>query len=126
MSQANVELIRKAYATYDSGGDITPFLDPEIVWNPVEEEPSTGIEAVFAYMERWTGEWDAYEHEIEAVLDAGDRVVATICFRGRGKVSGIETEARFYEVWTVRGGKVVRMDEYAGRGEALAAAGLSE
>lgn len=122
----NVELIREVYATYDSGGDVTQFLDPGIVWNPVEEEPSTGIEAVLSYIDRWTGEWDDYEQDVESLLDAGDSVVATIHFRGRGKASGIEADARLYEVWTVRQGRVVRMDEYGERAEALEAVGLPE
>jgi ketosteroid isomerase-like protein len=62
----------------------------------------------------------------EEFLDMGDRVVATLHFRGRGRGSGIETEARFYEVYTVRDGKIVRMDEYTSHAEALEAVGLRE
>ena len=59
-------------------------------------------------------------------MDAGDRVLVTIRHRGRGRGSGIEVDARFYEVYAVSVGKVVRVDEYAVRSEALKAAGLSE
>ncbi len=47
----------------------------------------------------------------------GDRVVATLHFHGRGRGSGVETDARFYEVYTVRDGKIVRMDEFTERSE---------
>jgi ketosteroid isomerase-like protein len=47
-------------------------------------------------------------------------------FHARGRASGIEVETRLSEVYTVRGGKVLRIDEYAHRAEALEAAGLRE
>ena len=50
----------------------------------------------------------------------------TVRFRGRGRASGIEIDARLYEVYTLRDGKVLRIDEYEHRAEALEAAGLSE
>jgi ketosteroid isomerase-like protein len=50
----------------------------------------------------------------------------TVRFHGRGRASGVEVETRFYEVYTLRDGKVLRIDEYEHRAEALEAAGLSE
>jgi ketosteroid isomerase-like protein len=49
-----------------------------------------------------------------------------ILFRGRGRGSGVEVEARFYEVYTVRDGRTVRWEEFSDRAEALKAAGLRE
>jgi ketosteroid isomerase-like protein len=45
---------------------------------------------------------------------------------GKGKGSGVEVEASFAGVWTVREGRVVRWDLYSNQDEALEAAGLSE
>ena len=47
-------------------------------------------------------------------------------FRGRGRGSGVEVDSRFYEIYTLRDGKIVRVDEFAERSEALKAAGLSK
>jgi hypothetical protein len=47
-------------------------------------------------------------------------------FRGRGRASGAEVEGRHFEVYTVRDRKVIRVEEFSERGEALEAAGLSE
>jgi ketosteroid isomerase-like protein len=46
--------------------------------------------------------------------------------QGRGRASGVKVETRFYEVYTLREGKVSRVDEYTERAEALEAAGLRE
>ena len=40
--------------------------------------------------------------------------------------SGAEVEGRHFEVYTLRDGKVLRVDEYTDRAEALEAAGLRE
>jgi ketosteroid isomerase-like protein len=64
--------------------------------------------------------------DLEEALDGGDLVVATVLSRGRGRGSGIEIDARFHRVYTLRDDRIVRMDEFAQRAEALEAAGLSE
>ena len=47
----------------------------------------------------------------EEFIDAGDRVLVTAHHRGRGRGSGIEVDTRLYSVYTLRDGKVVRVDE---------------
>jgi ketosteroid isomerase-like protein len=53
-------------------------------------------------------------------------VLLTAHHRGRGQGSGVEVDTRFYEVYMLRDGKVVRVDEFSERAEALEAAGLRE
>jgi len=50
----------------------------------------------------------------------------TVRWRARGHGSGVEIDALFYEIYTLRDGRIVRMDEFTDRSEALEAAGLSE
>ena len=100
------------------------LADPDIVWNPAEESASQGHDAVRASLVRWKGEWDDYEVRPEEFEHLGDRVVAAVCLRGRGRASGIEVDALFYDVYTIRDGKIVRMDQFTQRSEALEAAGL--
>jgi ketosteroid isomerase-like protein len=45
---------------------------------------------------------------------------------GRGRGSGVEIEARFYDVYTLSDGKIVRMDQFTERSEALEVVGLSD
>jgi uncharacterized protein len=128
MSQKNVEIVRKAFEAYGRG-DLAAAVahhDDDTVFSPAEEAPIHGPDAVLAYIRRWEEPWDDYQLEPEEFIDAGDRVVAIIHFKGRGKGSGIEVDARSDQVHSLRDGKLVRMDEYLDRAEALEAAGLSE
>jgi ketosteroid isomerase-like protein len=124
MSQENVEIVRRFVVSDVDEGWTDADLD--IVWNPLEEPQVQGHDAARASLASWESEWDEYEAIFEAFVDAGDQVVVTTRMRGRGRGSGIEVEARLYEVYTLRGGLIIRMDEFAERAEALEAVGLSE
>ena len=119
MSDENVEVVRRFLAA--DMDEALRHADPGIVWNPIEESPARGHEAVRASSTSWKSEWDDYELIPEAFADLGDRVVVTVLLRGRGRGSGIEVDARFYDVYTLRDGKIVRMDQFADESEALAA-----
>jgi ketosteroid isomerase-like protein len=125
MSDENVEVVRR-FLVVDDLDEALMDVDPDIVWNPVEESSAEGHDAVRASTARWTGEWDDYELIPEGFADAGDRVVATVRFRARGRGSGIEVDGRLYDVFTLCDGKIVRMDQFTEQSEALAAVGLGE
>ena len=94
--------------------------------NPVEEGASYGVNALRDNFKHWQSEWEDLEVTIEEIIDADDRVVLTAHHRGRGRGSGLEIEARYYEVYTLTRGKIIRIDEYSERAHALEAAGLRE
>ena len=121
MLQKNVEIVRR-FLVIDDLDEALTYADPAIVWNPVEESSANGHDAVRASTSRWRGEWNDYELIPEEFADMGDRVVVTVRFRARGRRSGIEVDARLYDVFTVRDGKIVRMDQFAERSEAIQAA----
>jgi ketosteroid isomerase-like protein len=137
MSHENVERAREAYAALSGAirsGDLDAyfreFIHPEIEWVPMEGaldvDVSVGHEAVKA---RFMGMLDVMgEPEIEAeeIIDAGEKLVVAIRIGGRGRGSGIDMEASWFHVLTPRDDKLVRIEWYATRDEALEAAGLSE
>jgi ketosteroid isomerase-like protein len=128
MSQQNVEIVREVFAAYERGdlSKAMSYYEPDVAFNPAEEPPIHGRDAVIEYLQRWEEPWDDYEAEGEEFIDAGDCVVVTFHAKGRGKASGIEVDARSYQVYKLRNGKLARMDEYTDRREALEAAGLRE
>jgi ketosteroid isomerase-like protein len=123
--QDNVEIVRRFLIVEDVDEALT-YADPGIVWNPIEELPTEGHGAVRASLARWKAEWHDYKVIPEEYVDRGDSVVVTVLLRGRGRGSGVEIDARFYDVYTLRDGKIVRMDQFTERVQALEAAGPAE
>jgi len=134
MSQENVELLRPAYAAL-SRGDVDAVLqvcDPGIECQLPEGGLNTGIlrghQAMRAFLEGYIESFESFRMEPEEIMDAGDRVLVFLRVLGRGRGSGIDLEVRPAHLWTVRGGKGVRVEAFTeqSRGAALEAAGLSE
>jgi ketosteroid isomerase-like protein len=125
MSQTNVEVVRRFLDVVDAEEALT-LTDPGIVWNPIEELPGQGHDAVRTSVAYWRAEWDDYTVTPEELLDMGDHVLAKVRLRGRGRSSGVEIDALFYDLYTLRDGKIVRMDQFTDRSEALAAVGRAE
>jgi ketosteroid isomerase-like protein len=122
MSEQNVEIVRRFLAAEID--EALALADPGIVWNPIEESPEQGHDAVRASAVRWKSEWDDYELVPEDFADMGDCVLATVRLRGRGRGSGVEVDARFFDLYTLRDGKIIRMDQFAEESEALESVGL--
>jgi ketosteroid isomerase-like protein len=124
MSQQNVEIVRR-FLRVDVDEALT-YADPDLVWNPIEELPTQGHDAVRASLARWKAEWDDYKVIPEEFVDRGDHIVVTVRLQGRGRGSGVEIDARFYDVYTLRDAKIIRMDQFTNRSEALEAVHLRE
>jgi hypothetical protein len=69
----------------DPANDARPAIfDPEVVLNPIDEEPSSGFDAMRADMERWASAFDELKVTVEEIIDAGDQVVVVAHHEGRG------------------------------------------
>ena len=72
-----------------------------------------GSEAVIKEIfEPTLDKFDDFRLQCDQFLDAGDQVVVTGRFLGRGKDTGSDLDATFAHVWTLRNGKVVRFQDY--------------
>jgi ketosteroid isomerase-like protein len=79
----------------------------------------------------WFGDWfrqfaSDYRFDIEEARDLGDRVFLVATHHGRGRTSGVPVEQETTYLYTVRYGKVSRVEVWRNRGTALEAIGLSE
>jgi ketosteroid isomerase-like protein len=128
MSEENVEIVRKVCDAFGRNDldQVLSHCDPDVVYKPAQEATRHGLGAVRASLERWAGDIERLELVAEELLDVGDRVFVTILIRGRGRRSGVETSARFYEVFSLRRGTISHWEEFTDRSPALEAAGLSE
>jgi ketosteroid isomerase-like protein len=133
MSHENVEVVRRAYEHFRETGDIlAEAITADFVWDMSKfrgwpEQPTyEGIEGAEVFLRDWLEPWDEWALELEALHDAGEKVVAVLHQRARSKTTGLRVDMVFAQVWTIRDGKEARMDMYADPVEALAAVGLAD
>jgi ketosteroid isomerase-like protein len=133
MSEENVELVRNAFAAWELGDLdwLDRHTDPKVEIAQPPNLPGTstytGKEGMREALRDWPSQWEEFRIElIEATaLDQG-RVLAMTRQVGRGKGSGVEVEADFAFVLTVRQGRFMRWQMFTSREDALEAVGLSE
>ena len=132
MSEQNVEAVRRVYERW-AEGDFTAseeVLDPGAVLVLGPEFPDGGTyvgrEGIRVYMHGFLESWTRITIEAEELTGSGDAVLAAVHQSGVGESSGVETDMRYFQVWTFRHGKVVRLEGFLDREQARAAAGLGE
>jgi ketosteroid isomerase-like protein len=72
------------------------------------------------------GAWEDFRAEAYEFIEIRDQVVVLTRARGRGKGSGAEVSAHTATVWTLDGGKIVRLALYWDSAKALQAAGQQD
>ena len=130
MSQENVEIVRESWDAWFRGdmNRLLSYYDLEIVWDLTHfrEWPDNtyrGHEGVRRFLEEWLAIWDDFEAGVEEICDAQQgRVVSLAWQRGRGWQSGLPMEIEWAVITTVRDGKIIRLDHYDDREQALEAA----
>lgn len=131
MSEENVELVRQGYEHFARTGepDFSSYA-PEIEWHSAADDPELevvhGVDGVKELIAEVQEQLEDFRTEPFEFLDAGERVVAGLVHKGRGRGSSAEVEMREWNVFLIREGKLVSVHEYRDREEALKAAGLSE
>ena len=130
MSQENVEIVRAVYERW-SEGDLrlsVDLFDPHVVFVLQPEFPDagvySGVEAIAAYTRGLLEPWTHFTIDAEEIVGAGDSVLAGVCQRAVGSSSGIATVLRYFMLWSFRGRKVIRVESFRERAEAVEAAGL--
>ena len=85
-----------------------------------------GPDGIIDFFYEWIEPWEDFRIDWELEQAAPDRALATVDMSGRGRVSGAPTEMRFFQVWTYRDGRVIRMEMYYDRAAARRAAGFED
>jgi ketosteroid isomerase-like protein len=127
----NVEAVRRGYEAFNRG-DVEAslaVLHPEIEWHTyIVPGPGggtyhgyDGVRELWSDARRIFGE---FRNVPEDLFDAGDRVVAFVRVEGIGSQSGVPVHARIAHLYTFRDGKVIRVESFEDRDEALRAAGI--
>jgi ketosteroid isomerase-like protein len=147
MSQEDVEIVRGLLAPFEQG-DIVPLFRDEAVWASITPASAplftpdfecvfvredvgrasySGLDGLRAAWLDWLTPWESYHAGVEDVIDAHEgRVLVLTRDYARPKGSDAEVYFSGAPVWTVRDGKVARIEFYWNRGEGLAAVGLAQ
>jgi ketosteroid isomerase-like protein len=147
VSQQDVELVRGLVGPFRQGDVIpmwrddaivaamrqaaadllTPDFECVFVREDIGRSIYHGVDGLRAAWLDWLEPWDSYHAGVEDVIDAGDgRVVVLTRDHARPKGSSADVDFFGAPVWTVRDGKVARIEFYFNRAEGLAAAGLAK
>jgi hypothetical protein len=126
-----VEMVRRGYELFNHG-DVEGSLDmlhPEIEWHTyIVPGPGggtyhghDGVRELWSDAKRVFG---GFKNIPEQILETRDQVVAFVRVEGVGTQSGVPVEARIAHLYSFRDGKVIRIESFENRDEALRAAGI--
>jgi len=99
-------------------------LDPNIVWHGIQEGLAChGPQEVIA---TFVSGYDANQ-EIDSLelIGADQRIVLGVRGPDLGEIDDVPIGGEIYNVFTIRNDKIIRIDDYLQRDQALAAAGLT-
>lgn len=134
MSQENLELVREHLENTNSRNfeAVMESYDPNVelvVSEDVAVDPGVyrGADAVG----EWFGGWfrafaPGYRLEIAELIPVNDAVVVALDHRGVGRLSGVEVTTRYHNAYWLRENKIVRLELFRDRADALQAAGRNQ
>jgi ketosteroid isomerase-like protein len=142
MSQANVELVLgfqpepdmdlvEHFRDDDSWAEFSAALAPAFAPDFESANALLGIEKTYTGMDGfrnlwldWLAPWATHRVELEEAIDLGDRVLVLAEALATIEGSTAHVKRSTGALWTVRNGKVARVEFYPDRDEALKAVGL--
>ena len=140
---SDIDVLRDLYSAFNRRDieRLVDAFDPEIEIEPTEDLEYAalllrvlgprfvilsggyrGLEEVRRLFESVWQISDWFRVEPEEYLAVADRVVVPLRLEARAEATGIEGEALTAHLWTMRGGKAVRLQVYASSSDAIAAA----
>ena len=132
MSEENVEIVRRLYEEFSTRLDAPAELfAPDYVLDMSDMAWDVGVRQGLAAAReaflQYAGTFEDFRIELMDVIHADEEhVVTEIRDGGRVKGSDAEVSNRYFNAWTFRDGKVVRLSSHTDRKRALEAAGLSD
>ncbi|HEX4754972.1 MAG TPA: nuclear transport factor 2 family protein [Candidatus Dormibacteraeota bacterium] len=125
MTEANLELVFDHLDARRSRDlvRLESQLDPEVVHQGVLPElVCNNRDEVLANVQRSFARTEFGVDRLE-MIDAGDRVVVGLAGPRFRDVPGTPIDGQIYMVYTLREGRIVRMDDFLSRSDAMKAAG---
>jgi ketosteroid isomerase-like protein len=134
MSEENVEIVRRAVEEFNEHGfdgvGTSGLVADDLEFHEPPEQPAPRVARGREQVRKLAGEfddaWEEHESEPQEIRAVGpDKVLLISVERFKGR-DGIELEAPFAAIFTLRDGKITRWQAFWDKQKALQAAGLSE
>ena len=132
MVSENVEVVRRLLEAFERDDRDAQLAllhpDVELVEWPDSPAPQTfkGHAGALQAEQSWSEAWEWLRNDVEEMIEVGDKVLTCGRTVGKGKGSAIEIGVNAFNVYTVQGGKITRMEFFTTREQAESAAGLSQ
>lgn len=141
MSQENVQVVRQSVDAFNAlmRGELSDdayaqLVDPqiELLWPDRQTYPDfpqelCGLQEIIEFTAQYRDGWiELAQEPLELIAAPNDRVVVFIRQSSRGRQSGVPIVIHFFEVCTIREGKVRKVEYFRHRADALKAAGLED
>ena len=129
MSQANVEIVRRALEGFVAGEILWETLDQEVEVHDhdiLDAGQYRGHSGIARWLEDWGAGLPVISLELQEFIDAGEAVVAVFLLKARARGSSVDVERQDGIVYRLRDGKITRLDYYNSRHQALEAVRLVE
>ena len=130
MSEDDLDSLRQVYAAW-ARGDFhvgAELFDPDIEFVVNPDWPDPGVYRGVREMRRAWGDylrnWEDWRGEAQEFICAGERVFVAVRLRALGRDSRVPVDTPGFNVWTIRGGKAVRLALHLDREQALRDAGV--
>ena len=129
MSERHKRLVRELYGAWNVGdpGAVFQRLHPDFELHDSPDFPEAriyvGPRPAWEYFRMF---WDHFRVEIEALHEAGDKVVAFLYERARSSGASLGRDFGFAHVWTLQDDKALRCRIYFDRQAALRSVGLRD
>jgi ketosteroid isomerase-like protein len=132
MSEEDLDVVRRWLGAWN-GGELDAFADllhddAEVVTDPtwMEVGPFKGRAAIRKWFEGLKESWDEHDEVVLSELfEVGDKVVARLDWKVRGRASGIEMDLDATCINSLKQGKIFRQ-EWFEHEHALKAVGMAE
>jgi ketosteroid isomerase-like protein len=128
MGDSASALIRRLYAELMAGGSaIGDLVDPDIEWVPAREslladDTYRGVEGVRRFWGDFLSNWDEYRVEPQEFREVRDQVAVVV--RIVGRMRELELDQTQSSLFTIRDGKVIRVEAFVDPDAAREAAEL--
>jgi ketosteroid isomerase-like protein len=145
MSQENVEIVRalipppeidiaallrddELFEQAKTGAEplVASDLESVAAWQGGDARTYAGIDGFRKLWLDWLEPWTVYHASADEIIDQGDRVLVLARDRARRAETDAEFELQSGSLWEFEDGRLVRVEFFRNRAEALEAAGLSE